>query len=98
MPRRASPPAGSPTTPAGPNRHSCCLPLHYNMKSLLFAFSVLLAPASAFVPAMAAPRADTAARMSWYEDDGVVTLVPKFKIKPEFREQYMAQLPKFVEL
>mmetsp|Transcript_2581 Transcript_2581/g.2819 ORF Transcript_2581/g.2819 Transcript_2581/m.2819 type:complete len:181 (+) Transcript_2581:42-584(+) len=35
----------------------------------------------------------------WYEDDTVVTLVPKWKIKqgPRMREQFMALLPKFVE-
>jgi quinol monooxygenase YgiN len=35
---------------------------------------------------------------TWYEDDIVVTIVPKFKIKDGMKEQYMALLPKFVKL
>eukprot|EP00584_Thalassiosira_punctigera_P017184 CAMPEP_0172573276 /NCGR_PEP_ID=MMETSP1067-20121228/136106_1 /TAXON_ID=265564 ORGANISM="Thalassiosira punctigera, Strain Tpunct2005C2" /NCGR_SAMPLE_ID=MMETSP1067 /ASSEMBLY_ACC=CAM_ASM_000444 /LENGTH=144 /DNA_ID=CAMNT_0013365875 /DNA_START=61 /DNA_END=495 /DNA_ORIENTATION=+ len=46
--------------------------------------------------------AKTALQMSssstWYEDDKVITLVPKFKIKDGMREPYVALLPKFVEL
>jgi hypothetical protein len=34
----------------------------------------------------------------WYEDDSVVTIVPKFKVKDGMMEQYMALLPKFIEL
>mmetsp|Transcript_2580 Transcript_2580/g.2818 ORF Transcript_2580/g.2818 Transcript_2580/m.2818 type:complete len:185 (+) Transcript_2580:42-596(+) len=34
----------------------------------------------------------------WYEDDTVVTLVPKFKIKGGMTEQFVALLPKFMEL
>ncbi len=34
----------------------------------------------------------------WYEDDSVVTLVPKFKVKDGMMEQYTALLPKFIEL
>ena len=34
----------------------------------------------------------------WYEDDSVVTLVPKFKVKDGMIEQYTALLPKFIEL
>ena len=34
----------------------------------------------------------------WYEDDSVVTLVPKFKVKDGMMEQFTALLPKFIEL
>jgi len=34
----------------------------------------------------------------WYEDDTVITLVPKFKIKGGMTEQFVALLPKFIEL
>jgi len=34
----------------------------------------------------------------WYEDDTVVTLVPKFKIKEGMTEQFVALLPQFFEL
>lgn len=69
--------------------------------------AAILATASAFVPdrlGLVVPtrRASAAGalRMSstWYEDDKVVTLVPKFKIKEGMKEQYIALLPKFVEL
>mmetsp|Transcript_11617 Transcript_11617/g.27286 ORF Transcript_11617/g.27286 Transcript_11617/m.27286 type:complete len:263 (-) Transcript_11617:63-851(-) len=35
---------------------------------------------------------------AWYDDDIVVTLVPKFKIKEGMRDKYMELLPKFIEL
>eukprot|EP00588_Corethron_pennatum_P009235 CAMPEP_0194274102 /NCGR_PEP_ID=MMETSP0169-20130528/7275_1 /TAXON_ID=218684 /ORGANISM="Corethron pennatum, Strain L29A3" /LENGTH=180 /DNA_ID=CAMNT_0039017215 /DNA_START=20 /DNA_END=565 /DNA_ORIENTATION=- len=34
----------------------------------------------------------------WYEDDTVVNLVPKFKIKDGMTEQFVALLPKFFDL
>ena len=73
--------------------------------------AALLASASAFAPTnnggsiIANSRsinAVAALQMSnddtWYEDDTVVTLVPKFKIKEGMKEQYVELLPKFVEL
>eukprot|EP00579_Thalassiosira_antarctica_P006721 CAMPEP_0201884330 /NCGR_PEP_ID=MMETSP0902-20130614/16948_1 /ASSEMBLY_ACC=CAM_ASM_000551 /TAXON_ID=420261 /ORGANISM="Thalassiosira antarctica, Strain CCMP982" /LENGTH=172 /DNA_ID=CAMNT_0048413273 /DNA_START=51 /DNA_END=569 /DNA_ORIENTATION=+ len=69
--------------------------------------AAILTTASAFVPAKhgatiptrAAAKKSMALQMStWYEDDKVITLVPKFKIKEGMKEQYTALLPKFVEL
>mmetsp|Transcript_24877 Transcript_24877/g.40508 ORF Transcript_24877/g.40508 Transcript_24877/m.40508 type:complete len:168 (+) Transcript_24877:80-583(+) len=72
------------------------------MNFSLLNLAAILATASAFTPAKpVAKTTPTALRMSsstWYEDDKVVTLVPKFKIKEGMKEQYIALLPKFVEL
>lgn len=74
--------------------------------SLVTRAAILATGASAFAPARhgiltpaRAAAAKTALRMStWYEDDKVITLVPKFQIKEGMREQYVELLPKFVEL
>lgn len=48
--------------------------------------------------ATAIMRMSSGSGESWYEDDIVVTLVPKFKIKEGMEEQYASTLPKFLEL
>ena len=35
---------------------------------------------------------------TWYETDGTVNIVPKFKIKEGMRDKFIPLLPKFVEL
>lgn len=69
--------------------------------------AALLASASAFAPTnnggsiIANSHRSINLQMSnddtWYEDDTVVTLVPKFKIKEGMKEQFVELLPKFLE-
>lgn len=81
--------------------------------SLLGAAAFLASSASAFAPAPvtttnrrvacnidAGASTTVALRMAdeWYDEDVVVTLVPKFKIKNGMRGPYEALLPKFTEL
>ena len=76
------------------------------MKSALLLASSLLAPAVAFVAPSSAsitassrsPSAPLRAVGAWYEEDIVVTLVPKFKIKEGMRDKYIELLPKFIDL
>lgn len=67
------------------------------MKLFLLILAAVLASVSAFLPAPAVKH-DSALKMSGWEPDNIVTLVPKFKIKDGMREQYIETLPKFVEL
>ncbi len=78
-----------------------------NFSTVTRAAVALAGTASAFAPArhgLASSARQAAAggalRMSstWYEDDVVVTLVPKFKIKEGMKEEYIKLMPKFVEL
>lgn len=41
---------------------------------------------------------ETPEDMPWYEEDTVVTLVPKFKIKDGMVEEFVSLMPKFVDI
>ena len=41
---------------------------------------------------------ETPEETPWYEEDTVVTLVPKFKIKDGMVEEFVSLMPKFVDI
>ena len=63
-----------------------------------FSWCLIFASASAFSPAQPSSSSFSSALSMALVDDVCVTLVPKFKIKEGMRDEYMANLPKFLEL
>mmetsp|Transcript_22528 Transcript_22528/g.25652 ORF Transcript_22528/g.25652 Transcript_22528/m.25652 type:complete len:168 (+) Transcript_22528:47-550(+) len=71
------------------------------MKLSTLLFNIAITSTCAFAPLPIGIKHDvkhSALQMSKWEDDAIVTLVPKFKIKDGMRDQYMQALPKFVDL
>ena len=71
------------------------------MKLSTLLFNIAITSTCAFAPLPIGIKHDvkhSAFQMSKWEDDAIVTLVPKFKIKDGMRDQYMQALPKFVDL